>query len=124
MAWTDSINNTTKIRKVHISELRSKIDNLASVSCPTHNSVDYTSYKGTVKATQYTAVYGSDDSSYRSRYNSSYDTSTYATYDSSYDGGVRSSDWGWNSTNHTQGLKGPCYILKRLINKWSHKYAF
>lgn len=124
MAWTDSINNTTKIRKVHISELRSKIDNLASISCPTHNSVDYTSYKGTVKTTQYAAVYSSDDSSYRSGYDSSYDTATYATYRFAYYTAVKGYHYVYNATKNSHGLKGPCYILKQLIDKWSHKYAF
>ena len=123
MAWTDNITNTTKIRKIHVDELRSKIDSLAAVSCPTHNSADYGSYKGTVKSTQYTTVYSSYDSTYRSGDDSSYNTATYATYQSSYNSSI-CEKWGWNASYLDHGFKGPCYIMKQLINKMERKVWF
>jgi len=66
MAWTDNITNTTKIRKVHITEMRSKIDSLAAVSCPTYNSVDNITHKTTVQTAKNTSIYSSKDSSYDS----------------------------------------------------------
>jgi len=124
MAWTDSIDNITKIRKVHITELRSKIDTLASISCPTNNTTNYTSYKTTVQTTQYRTVYSSNYSSYKRNVNSAYDTSTYAAIYYTHYSPVYTHYYINKSSNHSHGIKGPCYILKRLIDRWSHKYDF
>jgi len=99
MAWTDTITNTTKIRAVHITEIRSAIDSLAS-ACATHNSTDNTGYNGTVKS------------------NDSYD-SYRSTYDSTQYSGNDSSRFGWNSSNNSNGLKGPCYLWL-IRRRWTY----
>jgi hypothetical protein len=88
MSWTDSITNTTKVRQVHISELRTAIESLEA-ACPTHNSSYYTSYNK--------AVYSNDGHSL-----------SYSTLNSTAHH-QRSVD-GVNSTNNAVSAKGPCYL--------------
>jgi hypothetical protein len=89
MAWTDTITNTTKIRTVHLNEIRAAINDLEA-ACATHHSSVNTSRN---------SVCSHDG------YNSSNRT-TVNTYDST----VNSSRWGWNSSKHGYGVKGPCYL--------------
>jgi len=89
MAWTDTITNTTKIRTVHLNEIRAAINNLEA-ACATHHSSVNTSQNSVLS-------YDGYNSSNRTTVN---------THDSAVD----SSRWGWNSSKHGYGAKGPCYL--------------
>ncbi|MCS7243010.1 hypothetical protein [Candidatus Caldatribacterium sp.] len=95
MSWTDTITTTTRIRSIHISELRNAINNLKQ-ACATHNSADF--------STQNTTVYGSN------RY---YDID-YGTYWGGYYSGNDGSQFSWRSTNNSVGVKGVCFYERRF----------
>ncbi len=85
MAWTDAtLNNTNKIRTIHIDELRNAIETLEEVSCPAHNST----YNTTVNRSYYSSTKSSVDS-----HNSA------NTIVGSYHGAY--------------GYKAPCFVLLR-----------
>ena len=85
MAWTDpTLNNTRKIRTIHIVELRTAIETLEAVACPANNTTN--------NATVNTGYYSSKDSSVYS-----YDSAN--TIVGSYHGAY--------------GTKAPCFIILR-----------
>jgi len=86
MSWTDTINPLqTKIRSIHVTELRAAIDSLAS-ACATHNAGVNSSANSSVNSTNNYSV----DAGYTRTYSTAY-TGYSSSGNSTYHGGICSS---------------------------------